>query len=62
MLPKHQKWPKMEQNSIIGSFYAQRAKKPGPKPFAGARRRPYLLVSLKSVCLTALATPCSSFP
>ena len=36
----HQNLPKMGQNSIIGSFFARRAKKPQPKPFAGARSRP----------------------
>ena len=39
----HQKLPKMGQNSLITSFFAQRAKKSlsrRPKPSAGARIRP----------------------
>ena len=47
----HEKWPKMGQNSIIGSVFAQRAKntliegqRPPKELEVGPRSRPYLLV------------------
>ena len=52
---KHQKWPKVSQNSIISSFFAQREKNssaegrsPPQELEVGPRSGPYLLVSLKN--------------
>ena len=54
---EHQKWPKVSQNSIKSSFFAQRAKKalaegrrPPQELEVGLRSGPYLLVFLILEC------------
>ena len=61
---RHQKWPKMGQNSIISSFFARRAKKASAKGGSppqelevGPHSRPYLLVVIIGKILAYVAIP-----